>query len=62
MDYINLSQDSVESPYENDNESWVFSGSTVHHDNYLTACLLPSLPAYLSGHTEITVQAARGVL
>lgn len=62
MDYINLSQDSMESPCENDNKSRVFSGSTVYHDNYLIVCLLPSLPAYLSEHTEITVQAARGVL
>jgi hypothetical protein len=62
VDYMNLSQDSVESPCENDNKSRVFSGSTVHNDNYLIVCLLPSLPAYLSEHTELTLQVARGVL
>jgi len=52
----------VESPCESDNKSRVFLGSSVYHAIYLIAFLLPSLPAYLSEHTEITVQAARGVL
>jgi len=58
----NLSQDSLESPCENDNKSQVFLGITVHHASYLIAFLPPSSPPYLSEHTEITVQAARSVL